>query len=128
VARTDNCSTEILVFEDRDGSLRALADGLRLEGHRVDEVANLVELRARYLEAGGHALLLLAPGLPDAIGARAAKDLLDLDPQLRVATFGENGRGPAWPEAGLVRLQAHHPASRAALGAVLRIVATRRAG
>lgn len=118
-------SADLLAFEDDAGSLRALVDGLRLSGHRVDVVHDIETLRAQFVEAGGHEIVMIAPGIPEPVAAKAAHTVLAVDASLRVVTFGEIGRGAAWPESGVVRLQAHHPASPTALGSVLRLLATR---
>lgn len=111
---------EILVFEDADRSLASLTDSLRFAGHRVDVATTLEELTDAFVAAGGHAAVILAPGLHDALAARAAQHLGAVSPELRVLVFGHAARGAPWPESGIVRLGAHHPAAVTALGAVLR--------
>jgi len=115
---------EILVFEDADRSLAPLSDALRFAGHRVDVATTLAELGDAFVEAGGHAALILAPGLSDPLAARAAQVLNTVDPAIRILVFGHLARGGPWPEAAVVRLGAHHPAAPTALGAVLRQLAS----
>ena len=115
---------ELLVFEDAAASLRALTDGLRESGCRVDVAEELDALLDTFVAAGGHRVALIAPEVPNVVAARAATSLTAVDPALRVVVFGHDTRSPGWPEVGVVRLAAHHPAARAALGAVLRVLAT----
>jgi len=98
--------------------MRTLLDGLRTLGFEIDEVHDLAGMRAAFFRSGGHRTLLLGPGLSPALAARASADLLAIDPELRVLAFGEHPRGTL--PAAVARLQAHHPATRGALAAVLR--------
>src|SRR5690606_25640964 len=75
---------DVLAFEDHAGSLGPLVDALVLESLRVDVARDLAAFRAAYVAAGGHALAILAGGIPDAIAAQAARGVIAVDPAVRV--------------------------------------------
>ncbi len=115
---------EALALCGREPELAALVHALREAGLGVEIVTSLIELRQAFFRAGGHDVLILGPDLPAPIAARAARSLRALDGGLMILAFGELPRNLLPADA--VRLQAHHPASRAAARAVLRAVAARR--
>ncbi|MBK8976523.1 MAG: hypothetical protein IPM29_11450 [Planctomycetes bacterium] len=112
---------ELLALEGRRGSLRKLAQSLRDEGHRVDLVHALDELRDAFFHSGGHDALLLGPDLPAGLARRAIDCLAAIDDALRILSFGRCGAD----NARVRRIHSFHPSSRAALGAVLAMIAER---
>ncbi|MDA0375425.1 MAG: hypothetical protein O2865_16700 [Planctomycetota bacterium] len=117
--------TEILVFEDQDNSLSTIVDALRAEGHRVDRAVDAAGLRDAFLEAGGHAVLVVAPGVPEAAAVQVTHSLRAVDPALHVVTVGIAEPAEAWPSYGLTRLSSHHPAAPQTLAALRRVLALR---
>jgi hypothetical protein len=115
-------ATDVLVFEDHDDSLSTLVDALREDGHRVDRATDQHGLRGAFLDAGGHAVLVIAPGVPEALAVQATRSLRAIDPGLRVVTVGGSQRAEGWPEYGLTRLSSHHPAAPQTVAALRRVL------
>lgn len=102
-------------------ALLPLTDALGRIGVAVDVVRNREHALQRFQERGGHGLLVLGPDLSPALAREIVHSLRSVDPELRVVVFGtELLRGEE--QAGWTRLAAYHPGSRAAAGAVLRLV------
>lgn len=115
-------STDVLVFEDPDGSLATLVGALLEDGHRVDRATDAQGLRDAFLEAGGHAVLVVAPGVPEATAIDAVRSLRAIDPGLRVVTVGPSQHAEGWPEYGMTRLSSHHPAAPQTTAALRRVL------
>jgi DNA-binding NtrC family response regulator len=114
--------TDILVLEDLDDSLAPLIETLRSEGHRVDRATEEGSLRDAFLDAGGHAVLVIAPGVPEPLAIRASRSLRAVDPGLRVVALGAAHSGEGWPTYGLTRLSSHHPAAPQTMAALRRVL------
>lgn len=106
----------VLAAAESAATMTALCDALRDRGVDVDVVETLTEARSAFLERGGHELLLLGPDLTPALARELAHSLTEIDPQLAVCIFGELLREEAGRRIG------HHPTSRAAIGAVLKVL------
>lgn len=111
---------EVLAAAIDTHAVATLAAVLGREGVAVDVVRDRDRALERFLERGGHGLLVLGPDLTPALAREIVRSLRSVDPELRVVVFGpELLRGEEQP--GWTRLAAYHPASRAAAGAVLRL-------
>lgn len=110
---------EVLALQGRDASLTRLAEALRDRGIHVDLVATLTELRHAFFQRGGHDALLIGPDVAAGAARRAIDCLTEVDDGVRVLAFGQR-------TARLHRqaevIATFHPSSRAALGAVLRLL------
>ncbi len=114
--------TDILVLEDRDNSLAALVSALRAEGHRDDLATDERGLLEAFLEAGGHAVLVVAPGVPEPVALRASSSLRAVDSGLRVVAMGNAQQSDGWPAYGVTRLSSHHPAAPQTIAALRRVL------
>lgn len=101
-----------------------LREEFAARGVRADFARSLPDLRSAFFARGGHDLLVLLDDVAVCLAERAVTCLRDLDPTIGVVAFGRelarcNLQDP------VSRLVEYHPASRAGVGAILRVLATR---
>jgi hypothetical protein len=122
---SDERVPEIVVLCRSGFRVEPLRRELERHGLRFDVARSLEELRSAFFRRGGHDLLLLTPDLSPNFAERAADAVHDLDPNVAVVAFGRE-LGRATFRGIVTRLPEFHPASRAGVGAVLRVLSVRR--
>ncbi len=122
MAESCNRPSEVLAFTSDPRSLTQLESELQVAGWNIDVVADLAEVRSCFFHSGGHRVLILGPGLTPKQATTAANSLRGIDPDLTVIAFGAQVGRPVLP-TGTTLLTAFHPASRAGIGAILRVLA-----
>ncbi len=112
---------ELLVLASDGPSAVNLSHGLANLGFAVDHATDLPSAQMKFLERGGHTVLLVAPDVGTGRARAAINALRCVDPDLQVIVFGEqilrDEKG-----SGLHRVKSFHPGSRAGIGAIQRIV------
>ena len=112
---------ELLAVASSDTTLASLLQTLAEAGYVADIARGVGEARDLFFARGGHRLVLLAPDLTPATSRAVRDSLADLDPAVELVSFGRTGGGRA-RLGDRVRALDHHPTSRAAAGAVLRLL------
>ena len=109
---------QVLVAAEAASTMATLMSALSECGVETDVVESLGQARETFLSRGGHCLLLLGPDLTPATARKVIASLTEVDPDLSVAVFGDE----LLRDDELTRRIRHHPSSRAAVGAVLKVL------
>ncbi len=114
-------SVEVLMLASDGPTAVKLGHGLEDLGFAVDHATDLPSAQKKFLERGGHTVLLVAPDIGTGRARATINALRSVDPDLQVIVFGEEIlRDESGP--GLHRVKSFHPGSRAGIGAIQRIV------
>ena len=112
---------DLLVVAAAELTMATLVSRLADHGVTSDIVGALDEARTIFLAKGGHRALVLAPDLAPSVAQRVIDSLTGVDPELPVVAFTREDRRAGRRREG-VRRVSYHPSSRAAVGAILKIV------
>ena len=111
----------MLLLGQREASTQPLRTGLEELGFEVDVAADVPSARSGFLERGGHTLLVVTSDVPKGVADQAIRTLRSVDRYLSVIVFGDD-IATGWDKPWLHRVRSFPPASRAALGAIQRIL------
>jgi hypothetical protein len=111
----------VLLAAAESPAMTTLMAALSERGIACDLVHTLAQARETFLARGGHAMLVMGPGMTPAASRALVSSLVAVDPDLRVAVFEDHlahdGTGP-----GAAHAIPYHPSSRAAVGAILKLL------
>ncbi len=114
-------TAELLVYANDRTSVDGLVSMLEELGHTVDLATGVAAAQGMFLQRGGHALLIVAPGVGPGDAERLLSQLRAVDPGLPIVVFGESTLRCKGPDQ-VHRIHGFFPGSRAGIGAIQKLL------
>jgi hypothetical protein len=110
---------DVLALSRDATAVEPFAAAMERERMQVDAACTVADALRWFLARGGHELLVILPGTPVAVARGAIQKLREVQTGLVVVAFGRD-----WGELPrrTIRLRDYHPASRAGVFALLRVL------
>jgi hypothetical protein len=110
---------DVLALSRDTTAVEPFAAALEREWMQVDVACTVADALRWFLARGGHELLVILPGTPLPLARAAVEKLREVQEGLVVVAFGRE-----WDQLPrrTIRLRDYHPASRAGVFALLRVL------